>query len=75
VGIKVARSKEVPSFSPLGTAQKVSMIDKERLQPTLCVFQEDRLTVVNVHGTNVNHPCQWSARLFLLYQQQSEKLV
>jgi hypothetical protein len=48
----------VPPFSPFGTAKKVSVIDKKRLQPTLRVFQEDRLTVVNVRGTNVNHPCQ-----------------
>jgi hypothetical protein len=34
------------------------VIDKERFQPSFGVFQEYRLTVVNVSGTDVKHPCQ-----------------
>jgi hypothetical protein len=53
-GIKVARSNNVPPFSTFGTTKKVPVIDKERFQTAARVFQEDRLTVVNVRGTNVN---------------------
>jgi hypothetical protein len=36
----------------------MSVIDKERLQPAIGVFQKERLPVVGVPGTDVNQPCQ-----------------
>jgi hypothetical protein len=44
-------------LSPFGTTEEVSVIDKKSLQPAFSAFEEDRLTVVNVPGANVNHPC------------------
>ena len=43
---------------PFGTAEEMSVIDKERLQPAIGVFQKERLPVVGVPGTDVNQPCQ-----------------
>jgi len=45
-------------LSPFGTAEQMSVIEKERLQPAISVFQEERLPVVGMPGTDVRHPSQ-----------------
>jgi hypothetical protein len=35
----------------------MSVINKERFQAAMEILQEDRLSIVCVPGTNINHPC------------------
>jgi hypothetical protein len=44
------------SLFSLGTTKKVSMIDKKCLDSSVSVFQEERLPIVGVSGTDINQP-------------------
>ena len=53
----------MPATIPFGTAEQVSVIDKVSIQPAICVFLKERLSVVGMSGTNVDNPCQPEFRL------------
>jgi len=48
----------VLSLFPVGTSEEVSVIDKEGREFAFRLFEEDRLPIVCVPGTNINHPRQ-----------------
>jgi hypothetical protein len=45
-----------------GTTEEVPEIDKICIQPTVRVFREESLSVIDMLSTDINEPCQPKAR-------------
>jgi len=56
--INISRSEEVVAPVHAGTAEEVSVIDKEGIEPAAGVLKEKSLAIVGVPCANIDHPCE-----------------
>jgi len=54
--VKIAGSDDRQAMLPVGTAEKVTMIDKEGVKPAAGVFFEDGLAIVDMIGAGIDQP-------------------
>jgi hypothetical protein len=60
--VKVAGYYEIWSCVPFGTAENVSMVNKNSVKATIFAFLKDHMAVVSMVSTDVDEPRQPEAR-------------